>query len=78
MTSLNAALYFLKNLEEGSAVKALFKEKEGQAQRQQAMEIFLKALKCLIFEILDPAVPFSADQEDVYYCQTCPFIYLCR
>ena len=78
LTSLNAALYFLKNLEEGSAVKALFKEKEGQAQRQQAMEIFLKALKCLIFEILDPAVPFSADQEDVYYCQTCPFIYLCR
>ena len=76
--SLNAALYNLRNTGKNSGLTKLFKDEEKDAQKERVSGIFMKALECVLGEILDPGLPFKADQEDAYYCSHCPFFYLCR
>ncbi|HAJ57467.1 MAG TPA: hypothetical protein DCL35_06830, partial [Candidatus Omnitrophica bacterium] len=71
---INAALYNIRNLEKN----LFFKDEEDDKERQDAMTVFLNSLGALFAEIMDPGVPFIADQEDSRYCQNCPFFYLCR
>ncbi len=76
---INAALYPLKEPERGErALKKMFKEDEGFSERERILGVFMKALEYIVLEILDPQTPFTADQEDAYYCKNCPFFYLCR
>lgn len=73
-SSLNAALYGLKN----SELEPLFK-KETPALRQELIsQPFLKALEFIISEIIDPEKKFAPDLESEYYCENCPFGQMCR
>jgi ATP-dependent helicase/nuclease subunit B len=74
----NAGLYSLRNPVKDSGIKLLFGSDEGEGQRAQKMDLFMKALESIVLEILNPAVSFIADQEDVRACGHCPFSYLCR
>lgn len=76
--SLNAALYFLKSFEKESGMKMLFSKGEDEDLKNKVLGFFMKALGFIVAEILDPAVPFKADQEDAYNCKNCAFFYLCR
>lgn len=76
--SLNACLYHIKDLSKNNGLSALFKEGEGPGEKDRLMRIFLKGLDALIGEILDPGVPFKADEENLRLCSGCPFFYLCR
>lgn len=71
---INAALYNVGNLEK----KLFLKNGEDGRPGQGAMAVFLKSLAALLSEVMDPEVPFKADQDDSRYCQNCPFFYLCR
>ncbi len=75
---INAVLYNIRNPGKDFGANRFFRNEEGPAQKERALGIFMKALECLCSEILDPRVPFKADEEDSRYCQNCPFFYLCR
>ena len=74
----NAGLYNLRTPTRDSGIKLLFDPREEARQRTLKADIFMKALEFIIFEILNPEVSFTADQEDVRACAHCPFSYLCR
>ena len=73
---LNAALYFLKDPENG--LKPLFPENADSQTRSKSVSYYLEVLGTLLAEILDPLIGFSADNTDFSYCRTCPFSCLCR
>lgn len=70
----NAGLYSLKDLE----LKVILKKEEEFADKDELMRVYLKALESLLGDILEPDIPFMADEEDSRYCLSCPFFYLCR
>ncbi|MCX5714769.1 MAG: PD-(D/E)XK nuclease family protein [Candidatus Omnitrophica bacterium] len=76
--SLNACLYFIKDLKQNKGLSPLFKKELVPEQRERLIRTYLKALDCIIRDILDPAVVFKADEEDLRLCASCPFVYLCR
>lgn len=75
---LNAALYNLRDVEKDRALKMFYEDDETQERKKRMLENCLEGLSYILREILDPAVPFKADPEDLYHCSTCPFFYLCR
>ncbi len=75
---INAALYNLRNPRDPSGLKKLFDDDEPIEQREEAIGAYMKALSAIISEILDPDTGFQADRQDAYYCENCPFFYLCR
>lgn len=75
---VNAALYTIKDLEKNFGLRPLFKSEEKFAQKDKIMAVYLKALASLFMDILDPSVPFKADEENLRHCRHCPFFYLCR
>ena len=76
--NINAALYSIREPEEGFPGSKLFKDTEEADGKDRIMGIFMRALEFLLKEIIDPVKPFKADQEDSRYCRNCPFFYLCR
>ena len=79
---MNAALYKLRCLTDSSNLKALqqhilFADKDLSADIVNGC--YVPALKTLINEILDPAIPFTPDLSDLSYCRSCPYRrHLCR
>ncbi len=69
----NACLYSVKATE----IKYLFK-KEQFPRKEEIMQAYLKALGAIFEEILNPAVPFKADEQEPRLCKNCAFFYLCR
>ncbi len=76
--NINAALYSIREPEVSFSASSLFKDTDGADNKDRAIGIFMKALGFILKEIIDPAEPFKADQEDSRYCSNCPFFYLCR
>ncbi len=74
---INAALYSIKDMDKDFGLKALFKNEKQLAEKDKSLQIYLSALDALLGDILDPAVPFMAD-DDARQCEYCPFGYLCR
>ncbi|MDI6756755.1 MAG: PD-(D/E)XK nuclease family protein [Endomicrobiia bacterium] len=65
-----AAYYSLKDIKEDEIF--------GKSDPSDALgKIFIPSLKNLISEILDPAVPFVADDEDDVRCSYCEFSDMC-
>lgn len=76
---INAALYNIKDTgSSGDALKRLFKKDISSHSKNEAMSIFFKALEYVVYEILNPEIPFTCDAGNLYYCKTCPFFYMCR
>ncbi len=71
--TINAALYNLRLTQIDYFLKA------GDFNRiKKIEEVFLSAFNSIVSEIISPGVNFTADSEDIRYCQNCPFFYLCR
>jgi ATP-dependent helicase/DNAse subunit B len=76
---LNACLYFVKEIEkEDKGLHELFRSAQHWKDKDKIMGVYLKAIDALINELLDPSVPFEADEEDARLCQYCQYFYLCR
>lgn len=73
-TKINACLYSIKDL----SLNQLFKKGEEPADTAKLMDLYLKALGSIIKDILNPKIPFKADESEAYRCDNCPFFYLCR
>ena len=76
--NINAALYNIREPGDSFSSSRLFKDTEEADGKDRIMGIFMRALEFLLKEIVNPAEPFKADQEDSRYCRNCPFFYLCR
>ena len=70
----DAALYSLREPEE---LSFLF-EGIPQGERRKLVGGALEALRALIREVFDPAVPFAPDDGEPTYCGICPYQSLCR
>ncbi len=73
-TDINACLYSIKDLH----LSMFFGKKEQPKDKDELMAVYLRALDSLLCGILNPDMPFKADEEDKRQCQHCPFFYLCR
>jgi hypothetical protein len=73
-SEFNAALYGLKGLTKSSDLNTLryilFKQEDNQ---DKIMRLYVKALKTIIEEILNPKIPFDYDPSDYGYCSSCPY-----
>ncbi len=47
-------------------------------RKDKVICVYLDALNAIMLEIINPAIPFAADEDDPRACQYCPFFYLCR
>jgi CRISPR/Cas system-associated exonuclease Cas4 (RecB family) len=70
-----AALYRMKEREKW--MLELFEGLDA-VKRREAFGICMKALRVLLLEMVDPDVPFEADDEDPRNCEYCEFKNLCR
>ena len=70
-----AALYRMKEKEKW--MLELFTGLDA-VKRREAFNICMKALRVLLLEMVDPDVPFEADDEDPRNCEYCEFKNLCR
>lgn len=70
---IDAALYDIRAAE----LKQYFQEADDDA-RQVKTARCAAALEHIVQEIVDPAVPFVADDADRDRCANCPFFYACR
>lgn len=75
---INAALYSIRDTDENLGLNCLFKKEEQFAHREKIIDIYLGSLESLLQDILNPDIPFRADEENAYQCRGCPFFYLCR
>lgn len=71
---INACLYSIKGLQ----LSMFFGKKEQSENRNDIMAVYLKAFNSLLCDILNPDMPFKADDQDQRQCQNCSFFYLCR
>lgn len=55
-----------------------FPGKGDAAGCDEIMEKCMRALAAVAAEIVDPDVPFAADDSDKIRCARCPFFYLCK
>ena len=70
---VGAALYDLR------AAQLVEFPAKGDAERcGEIMEKCMTALSAVAAEIVDPDVPFVADDGDKVRCERCPFFYLCK
>lgn len=76
--AINAALYAIKDLDKDFGLNKLLKKEEQLANKDKVMGVYLRALESILNDILNPVVPFRADEEDGRLCLGCPFFYLCR
>ncbi|MFH1691198.1 MAG: PD-(D/E)XK nuclease family protein [Candidatus Omnitrophota bacterium] len=76
-TSVNAALYSLRESNDASCLK-MFLDKAGWEQQDEIVDVFMRSLACVMDEIFDPRVAFEADEGAPHRCAHCPFFYLCR
>jgi hypothetical protein len=75
----NAALYSLKDSSDNQGLVKLFKEEVASADKKNLMDVYLKALEFIVCDdIVNPKIPFKADQASPRNCQNCPFFYMCR
>ncbi|MDD5259434.1 MAG: PD-(D/E)XK nuclease family protein, partial [bacterium] len=70
---VNACLYNLRE----TRLSMCFKKMEA-AEKAESLELIMAAAQNLIKEIIDPAVPFTADFTDAWQCENCSFKSLCR
>jgi len=70
---ITAALYSLKTLDMAEFPAHRDRDKAGEI-----MEKCMDALRRILSEINDPAVPFAADERDRRRCSRCAFSLLCR
>ncbi len=70
---LNAMFYNLRDLETKQ-----FLELENADMVKDMNAEFRRALEFILGEILDPQVPFKADDRDQNLCDACPFYNACR
>lgn len=75
---LNACLYNLREFKDNFGLHMLFRKEEDFANEDKIMGIYQKAMEGLFKDILDPDVPFKADDSDSRHCEYCQFFYLCR
>jgi ATP-dependent helicase/DNAse subunit B len=76
---VNACLYSIKEIDERTlGLNMLFKGEEQLANKEKIMHTYLKALDSILCEIINPDIPFKADEEDARQCANCPFFYMCR
>lgn len=75
--SINAALYSLREAGGISCLKMFF-EGDRLEKRDEAIDIFMRALGFVMDEIFDINVAFEADEGSPNRCAHCPFFYLCR
>ena len=73
---IDAAIYSIRDAGGNSCLKELIKDRHSE--KGKIMEVYLKALDSILNDILNPDIPFKADEEDPRRCATCPFFYLCR
>ena len=71
---LNSSLLLLnkKDFEE----KILFQDND-RIVKETAMGLYEQAIKTLIGEILNPAIPFTATVAPKEHCRNCPFKVMC-
>jgi ATP-dependent helicase/nuclease subunit B len=74
---LNACLYSLRDAGSGRAIARLFKD-DDYTQKQEIMDIYLKAVSAMLLEMVNPEIPFEADESDSRFCALCPFVNMCR
>ncbi len=70
---VHSALYNLRTAE-----LAEFPAKKERGQWGEIIAVCVEALRFILAEILNPAVPFTADGGDERVCAGCSFFYLCR
>ncbi|MBU0503265.1 MAG: PD-(D/E)XK nuclease family protein [Candidatus Omnitrophica bacterium] len=75
---LNACLYNLREFKDNFGLHMLFKKEEHFSDKARITGIYQKAMEGLFKDLLDPAVPFKADDSDPRHCEYCQFFYLCR
>ncbi len=73
-TEINACLYSIKDL----GLSMFFNNKEQPEDKDEIMAVYLKAIDSTLRDILNPDMPFKADEEDPQQCKYCQFFYLCR
>ncbi len=76
--SVNAALYSLRDMEKNYGLQTISRTSLSEDARRAAMDVYLKALDAIFAEILDPDIPFAADDHVFRQCAYCPFFYMCR
>lgn len=76
--SLNAALYSLRDMEKNQGLNTFFRAGLEEDEQNAAMDVYLKALDAIFAEILNPDIPFTADEDVSRQCGYCPFFYMCR
>lgn len=76
--AMNAGLYHIRACDKNGRLKTLFKEETGSEEREEVLERLLSALGGLVEEIRDSSLPFEADEDDAFYCKSCPYFCLCR
>lgn len=67
---INAQLYNLRNL-----TQKFFISQEDLTQADKVLDISMQALHCILKEIFNLAIPFTAQREE-QYCNHCPFRHL--
>lgn len=72
--NLNAGLYGLRD----ASIEYLFKDESAAERKELIDRKFIPALNFIISEINDEKILFSADFEDVRYCENCPYGQMCR
>ena len=71
---LNSSLLLLR--EKDFKEEPLFYE-EDESKKKIAMDLYMKAVKTLIEEILDSSIPFTPTVNPKEHCQNCPFKIIC-
>ncbi|MCX5703798.1 MAG: PD-(D/E)XK nuclease family protein, partial [Candidatus Omnitrophica bacterium] len=75
----NACLYSLREIDARTlGLSMLFKNDTQLANKEKIMRVYLRALGAIMEDILNPGIPFEADEEDARQCSNCPFFYMCR
>ena len=76
---VNACLYSLREIDARTlGLSMLFKNDAKPADKEKIMRVYLGALGAIMEDILNPGIPFKADEEDARQCSSCPFFYMCR
>ncbi|MDD5432152.1 MAG: PD-(D/E)XK nuclease family protein [Candidatus Omnitrophica bacterium] len=75
---INACLYSLRDMQKNYGLNMLFKNDAQVADRKNIMQVYIKAMDAILADVINPDVPFVADEEDNRQCETCPFFYMCR
>lgn len=75
---INAALYSLRDMDKNQGLSPLFRSGLTEHEQNAAMDVYLKALDAILSEILNPDIPFVAEEDSTRQCAYCPFGYMCR